>query len=233
MVSRFFGKSSPSEEASQKVDPDELPESRGLEVTEDDPETAWSLWDDALASQKTVPLHLNADITEAPLRARPPLRATAAGLPPITGIPSETPPVMPAHQIAHPIHTTFHPLDQPATEPMPVPEAGFTSRSGPDVDEDEISTAIMGMEEKTPEQRMSDALAVVEHFHSRIANTIRTMWGYPECSAYINKLIMSGGDGMGHARVGFNQEAVDAMLVLVDLHDAQFGPPPTGAMSLG
>lgn len=49
------------------------------------------------------------------------------------------------------------------------------------------------------------------------------MWGHKECSDYISKLIMSGGDGMGRARVGFNQDAANAMLVLGNLHDAQFG----------
>jgi hypothetical protein len=64
--------------------------------------------------------------------------------------------------------------------------------------------------------------------HRRIANTIRTLWGYKECSIYINKLIMAGGDGMGQSRVGFNQDAVQAMLALSDIHDAQFGAPETG-----
>jgi hypothetical protein len=44
---------------------------------------------------------------------------------------------------------------------------------------------------------------------------------------------MAGGDGMGHARVGFNQEAVEAMLVLSDLHDAEFGPPDSITGGLG
>jgi len=77
------------------------------------------------------------------------------------------------------------------------------------------------------EARRDEALAVVEQHHQRIANTIRTLWGYRECSVYINKLIMAGGDGMGHARVGFNQDAVQAMLALSDIHDAEFGPPDT------
>jgi hypothetical protein len=85
------------------------------------------------------------------------------------------------------------------------------------------------------EQSKIEALAVVELHHQRIANTIRTLWGYKECSVYINRLIMAGGDGMGHARVGFNQDAVQAMLTLSDLHDAEFGPPdsiPGGLLSL-
>ena len=53
---------------------------------------------------------------------------------------------------------------------------------------------------KSVEQKKAEALAVVEQHHQRIANTIRTLWGYKECSVYINKLIMNGGDGMGNAR---------------------------------
>jgi hypothetical protein len=91
--------------------------------------------------------------------------------------------------------------------------------------EPEAATQPMELQQKTLEQRKNDALEMVELHHRRIANTIRTLWGYKECGVYINKLIMSGGDGMGHARVGFNQEAVEAMLVLSDIHDAEFGPP--------
>jgi hypothetical protein len=87
--------------------------------------------------------------------------------------------------------------------------------------------------ELTLEQRKNIALATVELHHQRIANTIRTLWGYKECSVYINRLIMSGGDGMGHARVGFNQDAVEAMLALSDIHDAEFGPPDTLGGALG
>lgn len=77
--------------------------------------------------------------------------------------------------------------------------------------------------QRTLDQRKDDALAIVELHHRRIANTIRTLWGYKECSDYISKLILSGGDGMGKARIGFNQEAAAAMLELADLHDAKFG----------
>ncbi len=91
-------------------------------------------------------------------------------------------------------------------------------------DFEDIATQPMGLEEKSPAQRSADALEIVELFHHRIATTIRTLWGYKECSLYINKLIMNGGDGMGHARVGFNAEAAQAMLVLADLHDQMFGP---------
>lgn len=81
----------------------------------------------------------------------------------------------------------------------------------------------MGLEEKTLAQRAEDALAIIELHHARIAKTIRLMWGYKECSQYLAKLLMTGYDDTGHARLGFHQEAVNAMMTLGDLHDQIFG----------
>lgn len=72
-------------------------------------------------------------------------------------------------------------------------------------------------------ERKVAALQIVELHHHRIAMTLRSLWGHKECSDYISKLILSGGDGMGHARIGFNQDAALAMMVLSDLHDTLFG----------
>lgn len=96
-----------------------------------------------------------------------------------------------------------------------------------------LPTAPMALEALTLEERKKIALDTVDLHHHRIANTIRTLWGYKECSVYINKLIMAGGDGMGHARVGFNQDAVEAMLALSDIHDAEFGPPSSFGGGIG
>ncbi len=172
MFSRFRGKEG-------TPDPkQEAPDSRGLEVREDDPDTAWSLWDSALAEQDS----------------------RFSGLPPIS-----------AHA----------PLAPAAPTPMPSLRAEpRTVQPFPELD---MPTVPMGLEDATPAQRKVAALDIVELHHHRIANTIRTLWGYKECSVYINKLIMNGGDGMGNARIGFNQEAADAMMVLADLHDAEFG----------
>ena len=66
------------------------------------------------------------------------------------------------------------------------------------------------------------ALQTVERHHSRVAGAIRNMWGYKECCEYINKLMMEGNDDRGRARMGFHQEAVEAMLVLITIHEKQF-----------
>lgn len=171
MLSRFFGKrDQPDESPSKEAQP-----TRGLEVIEDDPDTAWGMWNNALAEQE-------------PEVEVPPMK------------------VAPTPQSAEEL------LD------FVVPT---------------VSAPLAPSESITLEQRRDAALDVVELHHKRIGNTIRTLWGYKECSVYINKLIMAGGDGMGHARVGFNQEAVQAMLALSDLHDAEFGPPDNPGGGLG
>ncbi len=169
MFSGFFGKNDKNAKPPAK----EAVNSRGLEVIEDDPDTAWGLWDTALAEQDS--------------RFDPEVPATA---------PSVTPNVIAASE---------------------------TELSSVDLDIGNAPTQPLGLEELTPEQRKVAALELVELHHQRIANTIRTLWGYKECSVYINKLIMNGGDGMGQARIGFNQDAVEAMLVLADIHDSMYG----------
>ena len=145
--------------------PPDAMDSRGLEVVEDDPNTAWGLWEDAVAEQ------------DSKFSALPPIDAAFQNTVPM-GLQSD----VPAQQDTSP-----------------------------------------SREARTLEQRREDALSTVELHHHRIANTIRTLWGYKECSDYISKLILSGGDGMDHARMGFNQDAANAMMLLAEIHDAQFG----------
>ena len=159
MFNGFLGK------GKKPVAPPDAVDSRGLEVVEDDPNTAWGLWEDAVAEQ------------DSKFSALP----------------------------------TLDPAFQ-STTPMGL--------------EDDIPTLqdqSLSREARTLEQRKEDALSTVELHHHRIANTIRTLWGYKECSDYISKLILAGGDGMGHARMGFNQDAANAMMLLSEIHDAQFG----------
>jgi hypothetical protein len=166
MFSGFLGKGKKPGEVPTK----DAVDSRGLEVREDDPDTSWGLWENAVAEQDSRFSSLEADV------------AAQANAPN-------------AYQ---------------RTAPLPL--------TGPEPETPEARA------ERTQEQRKEDALQIVELHHHRIANTIRTLWGYKECSVYISKLIMNGLDDSGHARSGFNQEAAHAMMLLADLHDAQFGP---------
>lgn len=75
-----------------------------------------------------------------------------------------------------------------------------------------------------PTSRNSDPMATIELHHQRVASVIRSLWSREECAVYINKLIAEGGDGMGHGRIGFNQNAAEAMMALANLHESTFGP---------
>ncbi len=72
-------------------------------------------------------------------------------------------------------------------------------------------------------QRQEAALQAVARHHPRVAQTIRSLWGYQECSNYLNELVLSGSDNKGQQRQGFNPEAAQAMMALTDLHDRAFG----------
>lgn len=184
MFSRFLGKSNTPEQ------PVEAPDSRGLVVVEDDPDTTWSLWDTALAAQ-------DSRLSDLPFIAE----FADLSAPSVADLASVK-------------------VNIPEPKPEYLPEL--------DVNLD-VPTQPLGLTEMGSAQRMAAALDVVELHHHRIATTLRSLWGYKECGAYINKLIMNGGDGMGNARVGFNQQAVDAMMVLADLHDTEFGAVGTSS----
>ena len=170
MFSSFLGKDKKKSGSSPK----DAAESRGLEVVEDDPDTTWGLWEDAVADQDSrfsADAHPNLSVPDAP--------------------------------------PSFE-----ATQPM-----GFFANDS----QDENLPGADPVRARTRDQLKDDALMIVELHHHRIAKSIRTLWGYKECSDYISKLIMDGGDSKGNARMGFNQDAAAAMMVLSDLHDAEFG----------
>jgi hypothetical protein len=171
MFSGFLGKGKKPGSAPVK----DAVDSRGLEVVEDDPDTSWGLWENAVAEQDSR----------------------------FSAMPSE------GTSAQEPTGNAYQ-----KTAPMPL--------TGPDLTPQPALPV-----ELTMEQRKDEALQIVELHHHRIANTIRTLWGYKECSAYISKLILNGIDDTGHARIGFHQDAAHAMMVLADLHDAQFGPMDT------
>ncbi len=171
MFSSFLGKGKKSAQASTK----ESVDSRGLEIVEDDPDTTWGLWENAVAEQDS--------------------RFSALNVP----------------------------------QPLPDASGAFLQTVPLPIFEDGTPDESVATRERTDGQRKEDALQLVELHHHRIANTIRTLWGHKECSEYISKLIMDGGDSKGNARMGFNQDAAAAMMVLSDLHDKLFGVMPSGS----
>jgi hypothetical protein len=67
--------------------------------------------------------------------------------------------------------------------------------------------------------------ALVAKHHPRVAKTIETLWGTPENTAYLHRLLLEGGDGMGSARIGFSHDVGRALLALSEMQEAQFHTP--------
>ncbi len=85
-------------------------------------------------------------------------------------------------------------------------------------DEEDLATRPMPLHELPRQVGIDSALAVIAAHHERIAKAIRIFWGSRDCVEYIQKLVMSGGDGFGKARVGFKPEVVSALMSLITLH---------------
>lgn len=106
-----------------------------------------------------------------------------------------------------------------ATPPKPKQSPGFPVLKW---EEEELATRPMPLHELPHQAGVDRALAVIGTRHERIVNAIRAFWGTPDCVSYMEKLIMSGGDGFGNARVGFKPEVVTALMSLISLHQAEF-----------
>ena len=84
-----------------------------------------------------------------------------------------------------------------------------------------LATRPMALFEFPKQFQIDQELAVIALHHARIEKAIRTFWGHPDCVEYLQKLILSGGDGAGHSRVGFKAAVLSALMNLVTLHDAK------------
>lgn len=85
-------------------------------------------------------------------------------------------------------------------------------------EEEDADTRPMPLHELPRQVGIDNAMALIASRHERIANAIKAFWGTRDCVEYIEKLVMSGGDGFGHARVGFKPEVVSALMSLITLH---------------
>jgi hypothetical protein len=59
------------------------------------------------------------------------------------------------------------------------------------------------------------------------ASAIRMFWGSRDCVEYMQKLVLSGGDGFGNARVGFKPEVVTALMSLITMHKKDTSSTPS------
>lgn len=75
------------------------------------------------------------------------------------------------------------------------------------------------LHELSKQQRIDRQIALIEQYHAHIAKGLKLMWGYKECVEYMEKLVLSGGDGVGKSRIGFRVEVLSALMDLTSLHE--------------
>ncbi len=85
--------------------------------------------------------------------------------------------------------------------------------------EEDVATRPMGLHEFPKQARIDREMAVIASHHERITTAINTFWGHRDCTEYLQKLILSGGDGAGKARVGFKPAVLAALINLSELHE--------------
>jgi hypothetical protein len=85
-------------------------------------------------------------------------------------------------------------------------------------EEEELDTRPLPLHELPREVGIENAVAIIAQHHKRIAKAITVFWGTRDCVEYIEKLVLSGGDGLGRARIGFKPEVVSALMSLISLH---------------
>jgi hypothetical protein len=84
------------------------------------------------------------------------------------------------------------------------------------------NTRPMGLDELPRQHQIDRELDVVRTYHDRISRAIDVFWGHKDCVAYLETLILNGGDGFGNARIGFRKEVMSALLNLVRLHQEEY-----------
>ncbi len=104
----------------------------------------------------------------------------------------------------------------PDKKPADKPPSGFPPLN---YLEEDLSTRPMGLHEIPLQARIDRELAIISSHHDRIGKAISTFWGHHDCDEYLQKLILSGGDGAGKARIGFKPVVLAALFNLSDLHE--------------
>ena len=80
-------------------------------------------------------------------------------------------------------------------------------------------TRPLPIQELPRQVRIDHEMAIIRTYHERIAKSIEIFWGHRDCIEYLQKLILSGGDGIGKARIGFKREVLSALINLTTLHE--------------
>ena len=101
------------------------------------------------------------------------------------------------------------------------PDISFPTLGWPE-EEQVIRPASKALHELPLEQRAAGHIALIAQHYPRVASGIQNFWGQRDCVEYIQGLVFNGYKE-GEKRQGFKSEVIESLLILVELHQKQFG----------
>ena len=111
--------------------------------------------------------------------------------------------------------------DTKPVELHPLIEPNGFEDTQPSQSDEFVSTRPTPLSEFPRQIQIDHEMAVIRAHHARIADAIEVFWDHRDCLEYLQQLICNGGDGFGHARVGFKHEVLAALINLTTLHEVK------------
>lgn len=82
-------------------------------------------------------------------------------------------------------------------------------------------TRPMALHELPRKFQVDHNIDIIKKRHERVARSINMFWGHRDCAEYLQSLIISGGDGFAHERIGFSPEVMTALFNLARLNESE------------
>ena len=82
-------------------------------------------------------------------------------------------------------------------------------------------TRPMTLNELPRQFQVDHNIDIIKRRHERVAQSIKMFWGHRDCAEYLQSLIISGGDGSAHERIGFTPEVMTALFNLARLNESK------------
>lgn len=83
--------------------------------------------------------------------------------------------------------------------------------------------SIQAMDIQSQEKRFHTSMKIIARESPKIHGIVESLWGRAECSEYLQKMILDCSEVIDGNRVGFKVGTVAAFVLLLELHEVQFG----------
>lgn len=106
----------------------------------------------------------------------------------------------------------------PKKEDQSEEDLGFPSLEFPASEDSTQQAPSTAPASKREPPTLAQCLETVRRIHPHIGRALDSLWGFAECETYLQRLIQDGSDGQDHARRGFSDEVMQALLTIAERH---------------